>query len=448
LLQHYHDLFERPGFYQPQCLAVDGRLARDISQIIRTGALPIYRYECCMPGSAVEAGDGLSDPGINMGFGASYSDPSEALVKSIAESYERKYGKSVDEQKLVTATRKELGSEAVDPSELTLISPWEWERATLPYVPYCETVPLDWYPCQRMEAGAFHPTLIPASLIILQFAWTRPAQRIAPILSLGLASHATYREAALNGLLEVIERDAFMRAWLAPHRPLTRLMPTAEDFSEARELVTFLTSLDFKIRFVDLTCDTHVPVVLATIENDRLPWDGVVVPGLGCHPDPARALRKALLEASVALENYVSLDMQREEIRLEVPSSIGGLPAAEYFHRVRRTLATSGQCGLDQLPDCDRGDAGKNLEHLVSRITAQGRGVYLADLTPMDATGTAPLCLMRVLVSDMQPMVYESDCWRLNYSRLFASPAGTAPEPNAKDFERLNLLPHPFMIWG
>ena len=63
------------------------------------------------------------------------------------------------------------------------------------------------------------------------------------------------------------------------------------------------------------------------------------------------------------------------------------------------------------------------------------RGIL--DLTP-PGFESCRLCLTRAFITGLQPMLYEPDCWRLNPRRLF----GDGPPA----FERLNVMPHPFML--
>jgi len=65
--------------------------------------------------------------------------------------------------------------------------------------------------------------------------------------------------------------------------------------------------------------------------------------------------------------------------------------------------------------------------------------VYFVDLPP-PGYENCRLCLTRAFIAGLQPMLYEPDCWRLNPRRLF----GDGPPT----FERLNVMPHPLMLYA
>jgi hypothetical protein len=114
-----------------------------------------------------------------------------------------------------------------------------------------------------------------------------------------------------------------------------------------------------------------------------------------------------------------------------------GLQAADYFRKLRFLLDGGRRTAMQDIASHDRHDPGKNLEFLVDHLNAGGHATYFVDLTP-PGYENCRICLTRALVAGLQPMLYEPDCWRLNAQRLF----GQGPPA----FERLNLMPHPFML--
>src|SRR6185369_5135188 len=150
------------------------------------------------------------------------------------------------------------------------------QQSPLDYVRYSPDLKLSWKEGYQVVGRALTPVLIPASLVYSRFSWKNPGERFAPNLSPGLACHATLREAFLTGLCELVERDAFMLAWLHRRSP-RRIRPETIVFAEAAEAHKHLTALGFVVHFLDLTSDLAIPVIATLIEHPGLPWDGTFV---------------------------------------------------------------------------------------------------------------------------------------------------------------------------
>lgn len=432
----YQDLFQRPYFHRAPSMSIAPGLAAEIASLVRQQEFPFYHYDALMLEAPGDFGPGLQESGRNYGSGASFANPAEALVKSVFEAWERKSSKVFDDVALVSGTYRELADRAVSPEAFALVSDWEYQQSPLSYVRYSPDLPLSWKECYRVGDRALEPVLIPATLVYSRFSWKYPRERFAPNLSPGLACHFTYRSAFLNGLCELIERDAFMLTWLHRRRP-PRIRPETVAFADAQPAVQYLQAAGFLVHFLDLTTDLQVPVVLTLVEHPHLAWEGTLVPGLGCDPDPQAALRKSLLEALVMLSNHVTFDHARERLVL-VPQTLPyGLRRDMYYRNVRFLLEGSQWRAIQELPNSDRQDSGRNLDNLLRTLSARGHPTYFVDLTP-PGYEHCRLCLIRAFIAGLQPMLYEPDCWRLNPQRLF----GTNPPA----FERLNVMPHPFML--
>jgi len=436
---NYDDLLQRPCFHAPSALSVHPLLARELVEVTCRGNHPYFEYRAMMLEPAEEYGPGMVETGENRGIGTSFDDPAEALTKSVFEAFERKWSKAYDPDLLSVAPLSALDAEATaSPERFGTVTDWEHRRQRLPYVRWSADLPLAWTRGWRVRPGRMEPMLIPAALVYARYGWKNPSERFAPTLSAGLAAHSTYRAAYLNGLFELIERDAFMLCWL--HRRSPPLVePASVAFEEAGEALDYLDSLGFHPHFLDLTTDLAVPVIATVIEHPDLDWDGTLVPGLGCDLDPAAALKKSLLEAMTMLANVVSFDPETMSVAPLPRRHVHGVPRADYYRAARFLLDGSDRVAIAEIPNADRRDRGRNLERVLERLDELGMAAYLADLTPAEAA-PARLVLVRALVAGLQPMLYESDCWRFVARRLFAE--STDDEP---DFGRLNLLPNLLM---
>lgn len=431
------DLLQRPYGYQSPAFAIHPALASQVASIRCRQEYPCYHYETILLEPPADYEAGLRETGQNLGSGSSFTDPAEALGKSLFEAWERKTSKVFDVTQLVAGSYRQLAERAANPEDFSLISDWEYRQSPLAYLRYTPDLQLSWSECYRIHDRTMEPVLLPATLVYSRFSWKHPRQRFVPNLSVGLACHQRYSQAFLAGLCELIERDAFLLTWLHRRCP-TRIRPESVPLDQAQTAFEFLRAVGFGVHFLDLTTDLGIPVILSILEHPRLPWHGTFVPGLGCHLDPAAALRKSFLEALTLLNNYLTFDPVRGQIEL-VPRTLPyGLQTEPYYRSARFLLSAPEAVDIASLPDADHGDPGRNLLFLLDRLQQRGYTSYFVDLTP-PAYRDCRLCLTRAFIAGLQPMLYEPDCWRLNPERLFGQ--GRPP-----GFDRLNLLPHPFML--
>lgn len=148
-------------------------------------------------------------------------------------------------------------------------------------------------------------------------------RRIRFAITTGLATGPTDEFAILNGMLECIERDAYVTWWL---NKLT--VPTFDPYSIASEGSSLRILLDrcakygLTVRAIQIPTDapTHVLCAMVTDAAELPPF----TLGVKAHRDPAEALEGALHEAlrgRVAMRRNIDAEAQRsmkaEDVRLE-----------------------------------------------------------------------------------------------------------------------------------
>ncbi|MEZ5117762.1 MAG: YcaO-like family protein [Candidatus Nanopelagicales bacterium] len=147
---------------------------------------------------------------------------------------------------------------------------------------------LDWCDARDLLGGG--TSYVPAPVVSLD--WTvhaRWAPRLFPSTSDGLASGNTYAEAALHGLLELVERHAVA---VSPGIRVDMTAPLPPDAVALARLVAAAGGV------VDVWFHPHpsrLPVFSALLRDDRHP---VPYGGSGCHLDPQVALCRAITEAA------------------------------------------------------------------------------------------------------------------------------------------------------
>ena len=109
----------------------------------------------------------------------------------------------------------------------------------------------------------------------------------------GCAIGGNDSEAILFGLLEAIERDAFLIAWYCGLRLAPIALCSVTD-DESRAHLQRLELCGVRVRFLDATCGLPIPVVIAIAQEPG----GSICVGAGSSLDPERALRAALVEVA------------------------------------------------------------------------------------------------------------------------------------------------------
>lgn len=160
-----------------------------------------------------------------------------------------------------------------------------------------EEFPLNWL--QAQLPGESQPVLVPAEAIVLGRA---PRQLIGISQSTnGLAAGTTSDGALLHALCELIERDAVC-LWGFKSDAAAKasaIAPAAFADAEVDALARQIATAGYQLNLYDQTSNIGVPCIYAVLSADGRPerhFDAAT--GAGCHPVPAIAARRAIVEAA------------------------------------------------------------------------------------------------------------------------------------------------------
>ena len=104
----------------------------------------------------------------------------------------------------------------------------------LPYAPYDDGTELSWIEGRSLVRD--EAVWVPAIAALMEFTVRSDAEFIFPITSNGLAAGPTLRDAVTAAIYEVLERDAFLIAWLN-RLPAGYSTPRSHPDPEVRDLV-------------------------------------------------------------------------------------------------------------------------------------------------------------------------------------------------------------------
>ncbi len=319
------------------------------------------------------------------------------------------------------APRAALDRPALGPEAFGLYHPAQYADGAVPYVPVTAATPLHWAEARSLTHD--RPALVPASLVYLL-----SLDGICQQTSNGLAAGRTVAEASLRALCEVIERDAFLVAWLT-RRAAPRLDLTAAGDAVAG-IARRYAARGVTLTAHDLTTATGVPVALARAhdERGRPPIDLI---GLGCDPDPRRAVARAVLE--VVQGRHARWD----ELAASGPPETVRTPSdhALWYALRDRSDAFAFLGPQSGPPPASVGNAGDDAETALAAVVAMlaraGHEAVIAEITTPDVRA-AGMAVVRALVAGLLPIHFGVGQERLGSPRLAAFPIAS-----------LNRTPHP-----
>ncbi|MER6197076.1 TOMM precursor leader peptide-binding protein [Streptomyces sp. NPDC001586] len=235
--------------------------------------------------------DGRSVDDGGHGRARTFADSERIALFEAVERYAgmRPTGRRTD----LRASFAALGpDQALDPERLGLPDPAHHGHPGSPTVPYTPDLPLHWV--RGWSLTHRRPTAVPEHVAY----WDVPGPdrtRVVYESSNGCGLGNSPEEAALYGLFEVAERDAFLMAWYAA-TPLRRVRLPADD-TDTLLLADRAAAAGYRLLLLDATNDFAVPAVLAVCryEGDR-PDAPRMFLAAGAHHDPRAAIRSAVAE--------------------------------------------------------------------------------------------------------------------------------------------------------
>jgi oxazoline/thiazoline synthase len=230
----------------------------------------------------------------------------QARISALAESLERYCGVFDGTEPRIRASFAELGDAAIHPNACMGYSERQYARrqsynrrrhkAYWVPEPFREDVEIEWTPLWSLSAQ--QTRYLPTSFCY--YGYRSPDPLFARADSNGCAAGSVIEEAVLQGLLELIERDAVALWW---YNRLRRRGVDLESVDDAfvSGLIRHYRRLRRDLWALDVTSDIGVPTFAAISRRvDKAEQD--IIYGFGAHLDPRIALGRALAELSQSLE--------------------------------------------------------------------------------------------------------------------------------------------------
>ena len=373
------------------------------------------------------------------------SDIESARNGALAEALERYAALTWVPTRRVKAVRAELDGPSLHPADLVLFAEDQYDL--LSYAPYRDSTVLDWVPAVSLATGG--EVWVPLLAAHLGYDVPDRSAFLFPATSNGFAAGSGLTDAALRALLEVVERDAFLRCWchrIAGSRYDARTVPD----SETRDTAASYGRRGVRIDINLLPVDSQASVAMAVGWSQHLP---AAVVGLGADLDPVIAARHAVKEVAQVRPALIgrlrqSATRARMAELVSDPTLVAALEDHDLLYADPKTAVTGLHYLLEpplrawDIPAAPRDDPATDLEQLVaSLIDVAGDALYI-DVTPDDVR-SLKMTVVKAIVPGFQPIHFGAAEFRLGHSRLFRRSTEGGRHGDLVGRDELNLAPHP-----
>jgi ribosomal protein S12 methylthiotransferase accessory factor len=394
--------------------------------------------------------------------------PEQSKIVSLFEAIERYAGmRPRSKRTTVRASYHQLvqqAQQALDPTTLGLHSPEQYEQHKQNHscshlVPYSHDLLCNWvwgYSFQHQS-----PILVPEHSTYYSIPKSKENPAFVYETSNGCALGDCLEEAIFHGIMEVVERDAFLLTWYAQLR-LPRLYLLSVTDPTIRLLVEHLEyHSGYTIHVLNATLDHAIPCLclLGVDEQNRegMPKAHVVA---GSHPHPEQALLRALRELTTSLDLPPQSYQQRRTEALEMLTNaslvktmhdhplVYYLPEAfdrlNFFYRTQQQQTFQEAFGdFYHYPPAHM-DLRDDLEDLISYYLKRGIDIIVVDQTAPEHTLCGLRCV-KVLMPGMLPMTFGQHNRRIRgFERLHQLPFTLGYRTHPLTEAEINPHPHPF----
>lgn len=311
-----------------------------------------------------------------------------------------------------------------------------------PFTPYQNDLEIYWTEAESLKNKK--TVLIPEQLAIYGDSFFRDMEKQHRFIydsSNGVALGASFEEAVLYGLLELIERDNFLTTWYGSI-PVDEV--TIDSLGLSNDILKTINRFkqdSFDVRIFDISMELGVPSFWALIRNLKAN-KMYAYTAAGSNPLPHKAAESALLEAFVGIQIH---DNMNTKFDIGIPNEVNEMKdhvnyysscqhrAAFDFLNTSHVITLSSQKYISEI------NTKLYLKELIQRILAKYEDIYVVNLTSKEMEELG-LYTVKVIVPGFIPMTFGVQNERVSLNRINR-------ERNRRGLEEvrvINLYPHPF----
>lgn len=370
--------------------------------------------------------------------------PAGALAAAIGEAAERYAAAYVPASHMVAGTAAEMGPSAADPASFALFDDAQYEQPAFHFRRFTVQTRVRWCPAFRLPGGG--PAYVPTQLVHLLGDDAHDDTPVGYATSSGMACGATLEEAILSGLLELVERDAFLLAWY--NRLSLPLVDWSGDAALARLDDEFFRPTGLRYAVVDLSAFLRVPTALGVVFDAS--GGPAFAAGAASSVTMDVAVRKALREAFQTRAFARQLRADLPDWSCDDPRKVVGFEDHVLYHAYPARpgmddflVASPRRVRVADVAPVPGDSVTANVRAIVARLARAGVDTFVVDTTPEDLRA-AGLHAVTVVCPQLCRLDVPYDHRYFGAARLYdaAFAAGLADRPFTRD--ELNPEPHPF----
>ena len=370
--------------------------------------------------------------------------PDGARLAALGEAIERYCAFQFDPARIRRCAENELDAPFLSPAACVLYSDSQYAAPGFPFRPYDPREPIGWVQGRRLPGG--DAVWLPAASVYLGYFGESSADRFCIATSNGLAAGPNPEFACLNGLCELIERDAFLIAWM--NRLPPRRIRCSHAAALSKSMLDHWNRSGVEVHALLLPADHPIPVVLAIgVQRQGGPAAAI---GIASHPDPNVALEKALLEMCQARIGGVlnadfrpaAKDLARHRDVRDLPGHSAYFTLLEHLEELAFLTRTSAEIAIEEIPNLSQGEDAANLALCVEAMRRIGCEVAFTEVTTPDLD-TFPIRAFRVIATELQPIHFGYGLERMGGRRIFEVPRKLGLARADATEGSFNRCPHP-----
>lgn len=380
----------------------------------------------------------------------------ESELLAILEGLERHSGLIPRRYKpAIVANYSSVKDRALDPRAVTLYPSEFYEYLSCRFTQFSEDLEIPWVWAWSLRDDK--PLLVP--LIFSYYLNADASTNFVAECSNGCATGGSLEEAALFGLLELIERDAFVIAWLSK-APLPEIDVASIRDHDIQHMINRLAMQGYDVRAFDNRVDLPFPVISA-VAVKRDGGQGALCYAAGSGFNPTDAFRGALCEIASyvpgfenrVLENRGLIDSIMKDYRrcteLKHHALLHGAPemrwASDFLLNQKRPARALDDLYADWNATRPRNrNLSEDLRFVVAALADKGFDTLVVDQTSPEQQALN-LSTVSTIVPGLVPIDFGWTMQRgLRMSRVRSAPVAAGWFDSPLKYEDLNTVPHPF----
>lgn len=394
--------------------------------------------------------------------------PQQSKLVAVLEVIERYAGlRPRGKRTAVQASYRQLvqqGQRALDPATLGLHSPeqyawYEHHHQCRSLVPYHPDLTCRWVWGYSFQQQA--PLLVPEHCAYYGVPTSAENPAFVFDVSNGCALGSSLEEAIFHGMMEVIERDAFLLTWYAQLRAPRLDLASVTDPTIRALLEHLVYHTGYTIHATNISLDHALPCLCLLAEDEQnRPDTPKALVAAGSHPHPEQALLRALRELAAVLTMPAQQVRETREQALamladaNLVQTMDDHPLVYYqpeaFERLHFLCHTQlPQTFQEAFEDfyrhpLERLDLRDDLAFFIDTYRARGQDVIVVDQTAPEYLPHGLRCV-KVIMPGMLPMTFGQQHRRIiGFERLHQLPFTLGYQDHPLTEAEVNPHPHPF----